>query len=156
MQGKEVPEWFTVQGCLQCYPTLASEAQLAAWGGDSALQVLRLPQSLIPYAGRVRRKHYDLFFFIKGVRDQLLADIVLRFATVNPATCTVIPGRFVHWEDMMADIHLVLQALTPAVPGPANAPALRTLGIDQAKFQRVLVKAFDPLFCPLEVRILAV
>ncbi len=151
----ESAEWFTVEDCLRRYPRLADETHLAAWGGDRALRVLRLPQSLIPYAGRVRRRHYDLFFFVKATGGRLLAEIVLRFATVDPATRGTIPGRFVHCEDMTVHIHLVLHALTPAVPGPVDAPALRTLGIDQAKFQRVLVKAFDPLLCPLEVRILA-
>ena len=151
----EAPEWCTVEECLKRYPSLSQEADLASWGGDQALRVLRLPQASIPYAGRVRRRHYDLFLFVKALQGRLLADIVLRFATVDPETRRTIPGRFVRWEGMTVHIHLVLHALTPAVPGPVDAPALRAIGIDQAKFQKVLVKAFDPLRCPLEVRILA-
>lgn len=151
----ESAEWYMVEECLRRYPRLAEEADLVVWGGDGSLRVLRLPQSLIPYAGRVRHRYYDLFFFMKAVQGRLLADIVLRFATVDPGTRATIPGRFVHWEDMTVHIHLVLHALTPVVPGAVDVPALRTLGIDQAKFQKVLVKAFDPLRCPLEVRLLA-
>lgn len=151
----DVLEWYTVEECLRRYPSLAEEAQLAAWGGDRVLRILRLPQSLIPYAGRVRHRHYDLFFFLKAVQGQLLANIVLRFATVDPKTQGMIPGRFVHWEDVTLRIHLVLQARNAEIPQSTDAPTLRILGIDQAKFQRVLVKAFDPLICPLEVRILA-
>jgi hypothetical protein len=155
MQEKDALKWFTVQDCLQRYPTLAAETELASWGGDSALRVLRLPQSLIPYAGRVRRKYHDLFLFIKGVEDRLVANIVLRFATVDPETRGPIPGRFVYWEGMTIRVHLVPLKLIPPDAGTADAPALRRLGIDQAKFQRVLAEAVPLLDSSLEARISA-
>ncbi len=155
MQEKDVPEWFTVQGCLDRYPKLAEEAQITAWDGHSALRVLRLPRSFIPYAGRVRGKYHDLFLFIKGVGDRLVANIVLRFATVNPKTHGPIPGKFVHWEGMTIRVYLVPLKLIPPDAGTADASALRRLGIDQAKFQRVLAEAVRLLDTPLEARISA-
>ncbi len=155
MHEKDVPEWFTVQGCLDRYPKLAAEAQITAWDGHSALRVLRLPRSFIPYAGRVRGKYHDLFLFIKGVEDRLVANIVLRFATVDPATRGPIPGKFVYWEGMTICVYLVPLKLIPPDAGTADAPALRRLGIDQAKFQRVLAEALPLLDGRFEARISA-